>query len=104
MKVEKRFAQGGTVLAAYTFSKLIADVGSLTTWLDSGVGLASNTPQDPNNLRAEKSLAGFDSRQRLTVAYAVDLPVGQGKRFLTGGNPSGQNLHSAWLWRAGSQF
>ena len=29
MKVEKRFTQGGTVLAAYTFSKLLADVVSL---------------------------------------------------------------------------
>jgi hypothetical protein len=104
MKVEKRFAQGGTVLAAYTFSKLIADVGSLTTWLDSGVGLASNTPQNPNNLRAEKSLAGFDSRQRLTVAYAVDLPVGKGQRFLNGGNAVAQKIASGWSVSGGSTF
>ena len=104
MKVEKRFAEGGTVLAAYTFSKLIADVGSLTTWLDSGVGLASNTPQDPNNLRAEKSLAGFDSRQRLTVAYAVDLPIGQSQRFLNGGNAAVQKLTSGWSVSGGSTF
>jgi carboxypeptidase family protein len=104
MKVEKRFAQGGTVLAAYTFSKLIADVGSLTTWLDSGVGLASNTPQNPNNLRAEKSLAGFDSRQRLTVAYAVDLPVGKGQRFLNGGNAVVQKIASGWSVSGGSTF
>jgi hypothetical protein len=104
VKVEKRYAQGGTVLAAYTFSKLIADVGSLTTWLDSGVGLASNTPQDPNNLRVEKSLAGFDSRQRLTVAYAVDLPFGQGQRFLNGGNTVAQKLTSGWSVSGGSTF
>jgi hypothetical protein len=104
MKVEKRFAQGGTVLAAYTFSKLIADVGSLTTWLDSGVGLASNTPQNPNNLRAEKSLAGFDSRQRLTVAYAVDLPFGKGQRFANGGNAVAQKLASGWTMSGGTTF
>jgi hypothetical protein len=104
MKVEKRFAQGGTVLAAYTFSKLIADVGSLTTWLDSGVGLASNTPQNPNNLRAEKSLAGFDSRQRLTVAYAVDLPFGKGQRFANGGNAVAQKLTSGWSVSGGTTF
>jgi len=104
VKVEKRFTQGGTVLAAYTFSKLIADVGSLTTWLDSGVGLASNTPQNPNNLRAEKSLAGFDSRQRLTVAYAVDLPVGKGQRFLNGGKPVVQKLTSGWTVSGGTTF
>jgi len=96
VKVEKRFNQGGTVLAAYTFSKLIGDVGSLTTWLDSGVGLASNTPQDPNNLRAEKALAGFDSRQRLTFNYAVDLPIGANQRFLHGGNSVVQKFSSGW--------
>jgi hypothetical protein len=104
MKVEKRFSQGGTVLAAYTFSKLIGDVGSLTTWLDSGVGLASNTPQNPNNLRAEKSLAGFDSRQRLTLAYAVDLPFGKGQRFLSGGNGAVQKLSSGWTVSGGTTF
>ncbi len=104
MKVEKRFTQGGTVLAAYTFSKLIADVGSLTTWLDSGVGLASNTPQDPNNLKAEKSLAGFDSRQRLTIAYALDLPVGTGQKYLNGGNPFVQKMTSGWTVSGGTTF
>jgi hypothetical protein len=104
MKVEKRFSQGGTVLAAYTFSKLIGDVGSLTTWLDAGVGLASNTPQDPNNLRAEKSLAGFDSRQRLTIAYTVDLPLGKNQRFLNGGNAAAQKLASGWSVSGGTTF
>jgi hypothetical protein len=104
MKVEKRFTHGGTVLAAYTFSKLIADVGSLTTWLDSGVGLASNTPQNPNNLAAEKSLAGFDSRQRLTVAYAIDLPMGKGQRFLNVSNVVAQKLVSGWTVSGGSTF
>ena len=104
VKVEKRFSQGGTVLAAYTFSKLIGDVGSLTTWLDSGVGLASNTPLNPNNLSAEKSLAGFDSRQRLTVAYAVDLPAGKGQRFLNGGNAVVQRLVSGWSGSGGTTF
>ena len=69
MKVERRFSHGGTVLAAYTFSKLLGDVASRTGWLDSGVGAAPGA-QNPYNLRAEKSLSGFDSRQRLAVSYA----------------------------------
>src|ERR1035441_9609681 len=36
MKFEKRFRQGGTFLAAYSFSKMMADVSSLTTWLNGG--------------------------------------------------------------------
>ena len=77
MKVERRFSHGGTVLAAYTFSKLLGDVASRTGWLDSGVGAAPGA-QNPYDLRAEKALSGFDSRQRLPLSYAVDLPVSAG--------------------------
>jgi len=102
MKVEKRFAEGGTVLAAYTFSKLIGDVETLTSWLDTGVG--GSSLQDPNNLRAEKSLAGFDSRQRLTVAYAVDLPFGKGKKFLSGVHGPTSKVVSGWSVSGTSTF
>jgi hypothetical protein len=104
IKVEKRFGQGGSVLAAYTFSKLIADVGSLTTWLDSGVGANSNSPQNPNNLRAEKALSGFDSRQRLTLSYAVDLPIGATQKFLNGGNAAVRKLSSGWSVSGSTTF
>jgi hypothetical protein len=103
MKVEKRFSEGGTVLAAYTFSKLIGDVESLSSWLDQGVGGGGGI-QDPNNLRAEKSLAGFDSRNRLTVAYTLDLPIGKGKRFLSGGAPIVQKFTSGWAVSGTSTF
>jgi hypothetical protein len=95
MKLEKRMHSGGTILAAYTFSKLLANVNSTTAWLDSGVG-ANPGPQDPANMRAEKSLAGFDSRQRLVVSYAVDLPVGKNHKFLSGGNSAVQKFSSGW--------
>ena len=95
MKVEKRMSSGGTILAAYTFSKLLANVNSTTAWLDSGVG-ANPGPQDPANMRAEKSLAGFDSRQRLVVSYAVDLPIGKNQKFLSGGNSVVQKFSSGW--------
>jgi hypothetical protein len=95
MKVEKRMSSGGTILAAYTFSKLLANVNSTTAWLDSGVG-ANPGPQDPANMRAEKSLAGFDSRQRLVVSYAVDLPIGRNQKFLSGGNSVVQKFSSGW--------
>jgi hypothetical protein len=95
MKVEKRMPSGGTILAAYTFSKLLANTNSTTAWLDSGVG-ANPGPQDPANMRAEKSLAGFDSRQRLVVSYAADLPIGKGKKFLSDGNSFAQKFSSGW--------
>ena len=95
MKVEKRFPQGGTVLGAYTFSKLLADVASLTGWLDSGVGQAPGI-QNPYDRAAEKSLSGFDSRHRLVVSYAVDLPFGPGHKFLSGSNAVEKRVVGGW--------
>jgi hypothetical protein len=103
MKVEKRMAGGGTVLAAYTFSKLLSNVNSLTGWLDSGIG-AGPGPQNPANLTAEKALAGFDSRQRLAVSYAVDIPIGKGKKFLNGGNSVVQRASSGWSVSGAATF
>ena len=103
MKVERRFGSGGMLLGAYTFSKLMTDMESLTGWLDAGVGSGGGT-QQPNNLRAEKSMAGFDSRNRLTVAYSIDVPAGKGKKLL--GNASGvaDKIVSGWSASGTSTF
>jgi hypothetical protein len=102
-KAEKRFAKGGTILAGYTFSKLLGNTNALTAWLDSGLGAAAGY-QDPANLRAEKSLIGFDSRQRLTLSYAVDLPVGKGQKLLSGGNAAVQKFTTGWSLSGTSTF
>jgi len=103
MKGEKRFSKGGTILAAYTFSKLLGNTSSTTAWLDSGLG-AGTSFQNPANLRAEKALVGFDSRQRLTLSYAVDLPIGKGQKFLNGGNGAVQKFSSGWSVSGTSTF
>jgi len=95
MKAERRFGAGGSLLGSYTFSKLLTDTESLTEWLNAGVG-AGGGPQQPNNLRAEKSLAGFDSRNRLTVAYALDLPMGRDKAWLSGVRGAADKIISGW--------
>ena len=81
MKMEKRFTGGGVILGSYTFSKLMANTESLTSWLE-----ATGAPgyQDNNNLANEYSLSGYDSRQRLTVSYVYFLPFGRGQHFASG--------------------
>ena len=94
VKAEKRFSAGGSLLAAYTFSKVISDVETLTTWLDSANGVSGI--QNWNDFRSERALSSFDSRQRLTVSYVVDLPFGKGKRLLSGAHGIGDRLVSGW--------
>ena len=79
LTAQKRFQSGGSLLAAYTNSKLISNTDTLTAWLENGVGAI----QDNNNLRGERSLSSQHVPQRLVVSYALDLPFGQNKRYLT---------------------
>jgi len=91
LKAEKRFPAGGVVLASYTFSKILTNVETLTSWLDAVSGI-----QNWYDLKGEKSLSNYDSRQRLTVGYVVDLPVGEGKRFLPGVRGVAGKAISGW--------
>lgn len=45
-------------------------------------------PQDQYNRRAEKSLANDDARQRFTLSYSYELPLGKGKAWLKSGVPA----------------
>jgi hypothetical protein len=80
MKLEKRFSQGGTLLGAYTFSKLLTNAEYLTSWLDSTTTAGF---QDTTNIPAEYSLSSFDNRQRLVASYVYELPFGKGRMLLS---------------------
>ncbi|HEV2500176.1 MAG TPA: carboxypeptidase-like regulatory domain-containing protein [Terriglobia bacterium] len=94
-KLEKRTAGGGTLLVAYTISKMITtgDVDSLTSWLEAA---GPGGIQDWNNRSAERSLSSYDVPQRLVASYVIDLPVGHGKRFLPNATGIGGKLISGW--------
>jgi hypothetical protein len=94
MHVVKRFVSGGTIQASYTWSKLLSDTDTLTSWLEAGHGVGG--VQDPSNLRLEKALASFDAAHRLVVSYVYDLPVGRGKHFLAGAHGFFDKALSGW--------
>jgi hypothetical protein len=73
---------------------VISDVETLTTWLDSANGVSGI--QNWNDFRSERALSSFDSRQRLTVSYVMDLPVGKGKRYFSAVHGIGDRLVSGW--------
>lgn len=83
VKAEKRFSGGASLLVAYTHAKLISDTDTITGWLESG---GTGGHQDWNNLRADKSLASFDTPDRLVVSYVMDIPVGKGRKYLSNAN------------------
>jgi hypothetical protein len=62
---------------------LISNTDTITGWLENG---GTGGVQDWNNLKAEKSLASFDTPDRLVVSYVTDIPVGKGRKFLANSN------------------
>lgn len=77
LKVERRFSHGLSLLAAYTASKQLTNVGSRLY-----INFASPGIQDSNNLRAEKAPGNVDVPQRFVLSYNWELPFGHGKALL----------------------
>jgi hypothetical protein len=89
---QRRFETAGSLLVAYTNSKLISNTDTLTSWLETGVGAI----QDNNNLRGERSLSSQDVPQRLVISYVLDLPFGQGRRYLSDIGDTLNKLVEGW--------
>src|SRR5439155_2445094 len=87
-KVERRFAAGSLITAAYTFSKS----------LDYANDLAFD-----NNLaiRLNRGLSTFDRTHNLVISPAVSTPFGRGRRFLSNGGKASAVLAG---WRFNGIF
>jgi hypothetical protein len=79
--LNRRFGGGGTLLVAYTYSKLLSNTDTLTSWLEGGTTGGVGGIQDWNNLKNEYSLSSQNIGQRLVISYVLDLPFGHGKKF-----------------------
>jgi Carboxypeptidase regulatory-like domain/TonB dependent receptor len=101
-RIEKGFSNGLQFLVSYTISKSI-DTASLTdggvAWLGSGI----INVQNPNNLRAERSLSGFDIPQVLQFSYVYALPIGRGRKVGAAISPVLNAFIGGWqlngIWR-----
>ena len=93
VKVEKRFAQGASMLISYTWAKLISDTDTLTAWLEPGGGLGV---QNWYNLHAERSVTLYDVPHRAVMSFIYDLPFGKGKKFMNGTNGGVSRLVGGW--------
>jgi len=92
VKVEKRLSAGLSFLGSYMWSKAISDGRG-----ESAAGGVSNSiPQDPLNLRAERSLADEHRPHRLVMSYNYDLPFGRGKRYLGNAHRLADALLGGW--------
>ena len=92
---EKRFSNGGTLLADYTFSKLISNSEGVSPFLELN-SAGSGAIQNYTNLRAERSLALFDVPHRFVLSYIFELPLGHGKHFFPDVSDGADKFLSGW--------
>jgi Carboxypeptidase regulatory-like domain len=87
-QVERRFTNGFSLLAAYTWGHAIDDGPSQ---VDTVVG-----PQNAYDFAAERGNSAFDVRNRLVVSSLYELPFGKGKPFLSSSRV-GNAIAGGWL-------
>jgi hypothetical protein len=103
-QVDHRFSRSFSLLANFTWSKLLDD--SSADW--GGFWSLDVLGQDFYNRKTERSVSAGDIPKRFTVAPIVELPFGHGKRWLNSGIGSevlgGWRVSSIYTISSGSPF
>ena len=90
-----RVSQGLTLLASYTFSKFLDNVGGPNTWANANANFGENI-RNVYNLAAEKSVDGTDITHSVVMSYVYELPVGKGRKFGSGMNSVVNAIVGGW--------
>ncbi len=84
-KVQKRLTSHFTMLASFTWAKLLTDDGNPPLGF---VGTHFGAPQDWRNLGYEHSVSPQDVKYQFTGQASYDLPVGKGRAMNLSGVPN----------------
>ncbi len=90
-----RVSEGLTLLASYTFSKFVDNVGGPENWASASANFSENI-RNVYNLAAEKSVDATDTPHSFVLSYVYELPVGKGKRFGSGMNGVANTIVGGW--------
>ena len=99
LKADKRFSNGLSFLAAYTWSKLIDDVSTTVSFLGQ-----SSARQDAYNRAAERAIGSQDIAHRFVSSFVYDLPFGHGKRFGKDWHPVANWVIGGWQFNGIATF
>jgi len=76
LKATRRFSEGISVIASYTYSRSIDDTSGIRVQ-----GVDTLFPQNSDCIECERGLSSFDVRHRVVTSVLYDLPFGKGRRF-----------------------
>jgi hypothetical protein len=86
-KVTKRYSSGVSLLASYTWSKLLTDADSSEPWIAGvvGAGVGAGGAQNHWNRSVEKSYGVLDMPHMFKLTGIWELPFGHKRRFANSG-------------------
>jgi len=90
-----RVSQGLTLMASYTFSKFLDNVGGPESWANASANFGENI-RNVYNLAAEKSVDATDITHSFVLNYVYELPVGKGKKVGSGMNAVANAVVGGW--------
>jgi hypothetical protein len=92
ISLRRRSLSGLTALVSYTWSRAYDNASSTN---NSTTG-TQKFPQDIYNLDAEWALADFHREHQFAGSFNYELPVGRGRRFLSGSGGAIEALLGGW--------
>jgi hypothetical protein len=93
VKLVKRMSGGLSLLASYTWSKLISNVNSQ----NAPIGPSDNAGvQNYYDLRAERAVSESDQPQNLVANAVYELPFGHGQRWFSNAPAFANKLVEGW--------
>jgi hypothetical protein len=85
LSLDKRFAEGLSFLVSYTISKNLTDADSSGPGVSGFTGTNEFIGQNSFDRKAEKAVSQLDTPQSLVMSFFYELPIGRGKKYLSGG-------------------
>jgi hypothetical protein len=92
IRLERRAANGMYLLGSYTYSRALTNGLQQEITGDPGVKYFPLAPFP----KADDGFAATDLRHSVTISYLYPLPVGKGRRFLTGAGRVADGVLGGW--------
>jgi hypothetical protein len=90
----KRFSKGYSIIAGYTWSKLMSDIAD-GVW-NAATANENGAIRSYYCIRCEHSPSSYDGPSRFTLSFVDELPFGKGKRFGNNWNGFVDTLFGGW--------